>query len=253
MPLSATPLQATLLREQVAGMLRSAIVEMRLEPGERITERQLVESTGVSRATVREALRQLAAEGVVTAMPQRGVIVAAPSKKQARELYEVRAMLEGLAGRMFAGRASDKDVQLLQERFQELQKILLTSSDTREMLAAKARFYDVLFAGADNSTIPALLAPLQAKITMLRAASMSRPGRGESSVAEIRAIVDAIVRRDADAAFAACVHHVEQAAKHAFETLADEPGPGGAKSPAGVTRAPADRPTDRGVSSVVTQ
>jgi GntR family transcriptional regulator, trigonelline degradation regulator len=232
MPLAATPLQASLLREQVAGMLRSAIVEMRLEPGERITERQLVESTGVSRATVREAVRQLAAEGIVTAVPQRGVVVAAPSEKEARELYEVRAMLEGLAGRMFARRGSDEDVRRLQERFEEVQKTLLTSSDAREILAAKAHFYDVLFAGADNSAIATLLAPLQARITSLRAASMSRPGRGESSVIEIRAIVDAIVRRDEDAAFAACVHHVEQAAKHAFESLADEPGLVGIKKSA---------------------
>jgi len=224
MPLAATPLQASLLREQVAGMLRSAITDMRLAPGERITERQLVELTGVSRATVREALRQLAAEGVLTAVPQRGVIVAAPTKQEARELYEVRAMLEGLAGRLFARRASDADVRLLAERFEELKQVFLTSSDTKELLAAKARFYDALFAQAGNATIVTMLSPLQAKITVLRAASMSMPGRRELIVGEIQAILDAIRRRDEDAAFTACVHHVEQAARYAFEALGDKSG-----------------------------
>jgi DNA-binding GntR family transcriptional regulator len=223
MPLVANPLQASLLREQVAGMLRSAITDMTLAPGERITERQLVELTGVSRATVREALRQLAAEGILTAVPQRGVIVAAPTKQEARELYEVRAVLEGLAGRLCARRASDADLRLLGKRFEELRRILAVSSDTKELLTTKARFYEALFAGAGNATIIAMLSPLQAKITVLRAASMSMSGRREVIAAEIQEILDAIMRRDEDAAFAACVYHVEQAARYAFEALEDGP------------------------------
>ena len=67
------------LREQVLELLRDDIVEQRLEPGHRLIERELVEQIGVSRTTIREVLRQLAAEGLVTTIPQKGAVVAAPS------------------------------------------------------------------------------------------------------------------------------------------------------------------------------
>ena len=94
------------LREQVSDLLRREIVEMRLRPGQRLVERELIKQIGVSRTTIREALRELAAEGLVTTIPQKGAIVAIPSPKEAAEVYEVRALLEGLAAREFARNAS---------------------------------------------------------------------------------------------------------------------------------------------------
>ena len=91
------------VREQVLELLRKEIVEMRLRPGQRLVERELIDSFGVSRTTIREALRGLAAEGLVTTIPQKGAIVAIPSAKAAAEVYEVRALLEGAAAREFVG------------------------------------------------------------------------------------------------------------------------------------------------------
>src|SRR6478735_9922967 len=95
------------LREQVLDVLRQAILDFRLKPGQRLIERELIEQTGVSRTTIREVLRQLAAEGLVTTIPQKGTVVASPSVERAAELYEVRAVLEGMAARQFAERATD--------------------------------------------------------------------------------------------------------------------------------------------------
>src|SRR5512146_1240513 len=95
------------LREQVSDLLRREIVSMRLQPGQRLVERELIERIGVSRTTVREALRELAAEGLVTTIPQKGAIVAIPSPKEAAEVYEVRALLEGLAASEFATNADE--------------------------------------------------------------------------------------------------------------------------------------------------
>ena len=67
------------MREQVLDLLRREIVELRMLPGQRLVERELIERIGVSRTTIREALRQLAAEGLVTTIPQKGAIVAVPS------------------------------------------------------------------------------------------------------------------------------------------------------------------------------
>ena len=94
----------------ILDVLRREIVEMRLRPGQQLVERELIERIGVSRTTIREALRQLAAEGLVTTIPQKGAIVAAPSAKQAAELYEVRALLEAAIAKEFALSASDIQV-----------------------------------------------------------------------------------------------------------------------------------------------
>src|SRR6185369_7343119 len=95
-----------LIRSQVLENLRQAILDRRLAPGQRLIERELVELTGVSRTSVREALRELAAEGLVTAIPNRGTIVTSVSAEEARQLYEVRSALEALAGRLFVANAS---------------------------------------------------------------------------------------------------------------------------------------------------
>jgi DNA-binding GntR family transcriptional regulator len=81
------------------------------------------------------------------------------------------------------------------------------------MLGAKDRFYDVLLEGAGNGSVRSILNGLQARVRMLRAASLSAPGRPGQTVAEIRALVAAIEARDADAAAAAAASHVERAAE----------------------------------------
>jgi DNA-binding GntR family transcriptional regulator len=88
------------------------------------------------------------------------------------------------------------------------------------MLEAKRHFYDALFEGAANGTIQDLVERLQARVTVLRATSMSQPGRAKETVEEVREIVEALERRDADAAAAACVRHVEAAARTVFAAMA---------------------------------
>src|SRR5690348_15344785 len=84
------------LRDQVSSALRQAIVERELPPGQRLVERELVDRLQVSRATVRESLRELEAEGLVTVIPQRGAVVATISLQEAADIYEARAAIESL-------------------------------------------------------------------------------------------------------------------------------------------------------------
>ena len=95
------------IRTQVLDNLRKAILTRQLAPGQRLIERELVEMTGVSRTSVREALRELAAEGLVSTAPNKGTAVATLTSEQARQIYEVRAVLEGLAGRLFVENATE--------------------------------------------------------------------------------------------------------------------------------------------------
>jgi DNA-binding GntR family transcriptional regulator len=202
------------LREQVLDLLRQAIVEHRLKPGQRLIERELVEQIGVSRTTIREVLRQLAAEGLVATIPQRGAVVAVPTDEEAAELYEVRAALESLAARRFVERASDSQVRALRAAFTHVvEATTADQADVLGMIQAKDHFYGVLLKGSGNRAIHQILSGLTARVSVLRAASMSQPGRALQSLAELEAIVDAVERRDADAAARACAHHVEMAAR----------------------------------------
>lgn len=228
MPLTPTSLEASLLRDQVCKRLRDAIITMELKPGERLVERELSLSTGVSRATIREALRELASEGLVTVLPQRGVVVRVPTLKEAEELYELRSVIEGLAGRRFAQRASDEQVRELREAHLALAAAHRSHQDITEILARKAEFYDVLFAGADSPTMETIAVGLRTRVNVMRHLSLGTPGREEESVREIEAITDAVEQRDADASERACIAHVQRACEVAMEAMSGwEVGPDG--------------------------
>jgi DNA-binding GntR family transcriptional regulator len=218
------------VREQAADLIRRAIVEMRLKPGERLVERELIEWTGVSRATIREAIRELAAEHLVRTIPQKGAIVAAPTPQEAMEVYEVRAALEGMAARLFCERADVAQRQALRRSFDRIQKVLGSQAGTWAMLEAKGAFYTVLFAGARNEAMVSMISLLQARITVLRAATMAQPGRPAETVEEIRAIIAAIDRCDGDAAAAAATRHVQCASGYALAALRAQPADASAAS-----------------------
>ena len=201
------------VREQVLAQLRSAITEMRLPPGRRLVERELIEQTGTSRTTIREALRQLTAEGLVTSTAHQGTVVASLSVDRAMELYEVRAILEGLAARHFVRHASADQVVRIREAFKAIETAGGQPEPGRAVLAAKKGFYNALFDGAGNVTVQEILEGMQARVTALRSASLAQPGRSAQTIEEIRAIVEALEARDAGRADAACVHHVQQAAQ----------------------------------------
>jgi GntR family transcriptional regulator, trigonelline degradation regulator len=207
------------LRRQVFEVLREEIMEARLRPGQRLVERELTERIGVSRTTVREAIRELAAYGLVTTIPHKGAIVSVPSLQEAAELYDVRALLEGAAARQFAERASPTQVAALRKAFRACERSA-KSEDLRLMVQAKDRFYGVLIEGAGNQTIRGILDGLRARVAALRTTTLDAPGRPQQSVEEIRAIVEAIEARDGEAAAGAASNHVRQAARVLFRTYA---------------------------------
>lgn len=212
------------LRQQVLDVLRQAILTFHFAPGQRLIERELIEEIGVSRTTIREALRELAAEGLVKTIPQKGAVVVAPSPQEAVELYELRAALEVLAVRRFTELASDEQVAELRKAHEELAEAAAKGGGTIRLLKAKDRFYDVLLRGCGNRSVHTTLASVQARLSLLRATSLAQPGRVGRSVQELATMVDAIEARNAEAAVRACNHHIEQAKRAGLEGLA---APGG--------------------------
>jgi DNA-binding GntR family transcriptional regulator len=206
------------LRQQVTDILRADIVSARLEPGGRLVESSLCSRFGVSRPVVREALRQLAAEGLVESVPNQGAVVAQLSLEDAEDLYEVRALLEGHAGELFARRASEEDRAELRQVFERLAKSF-PHEGLVEQLQGKDEFYEVLLRGAGNKVIRSTLLGIHARVQMLRGISMQSPGRFQRSLAELREITDAAVSGEAEAAGAACRRHIENAAGIALAAL----------------------------------
>lgn len=214
------PRVAAPLREQATDRVRSAILDLRLRPGERLIERELTESLGVSRATVREVIRQLAAEGLVTVVPQRGAEVTSLSASDAADIYEMRASLEALAVRRFVQRAGDDQVRALREAVDDIARSAeRAAGEVEDHLGAKDRFYEVLMEGSASGPLQQTLAGLQARVRLLRATSLSAPGRPAQAAEELRAVVDAVEARDADAAAEACVRHIRNAAATATAQL----------------------------------
>lgn len=206
------------LRQQVLEMLRRAIVTFEFEPGQRLVEKVLCDRFAVSRTVVREALRQLESEGLVTIVPNRGPVVTVLTDAEAEQLFETRAVLEALAGRLFARRASAADREALTQTLDAV-RAAFDDGDLTKVLAAKDHFYDVLFSGAGNEIIRQQLLAVHARVSLLRGLSLQAEGRVPHTMNELQAIVRAAVAGDEDAAWAACEAHVNAAAAVALEQL----------------------------------
>jgi DNA-binding GntR family transcriptional regulator len=208
------------LRDQVLAIVRQAILDFRYKPGQRLIERELIEQIGVSRTTIREVLRELDAEGLVATIPQKGAIVVVPTPAEAADLYDVRASLEALAARRFVERAADEQVAQLRRAVERFAAAVAAGAETLDLLRAKDAVYEVLLDGAGSPAIRAMLGGLQARVRMLRAASLSQRGRPAVSVQEMRSLCDAVEARDAEAAAAACASHLQAAARTGIEAVA---------------------------------
>lgn len=213
---SAVKRTAAPLRQEVVVALRRAIVTAEFAPGQRLVESVLCEKFAVSRTVVREVLRQLEAEGLVTIVPNRGPEVATLTTREAENLYEVRLALESMAGGLFAERATAAQCTELLQCLNEV-KNAMASDDANRKLEVKDQYYDVLLAGAGNDEICKLLRIVNARTQVLRMYSLSAENRGPSTVAEITRITTAAaISRDPHEARNACEDHVRSAAAAAL-------------------------------------
>jgi DNA-binding GntR family transcriptional regulator len=211
------------IREQVASILRDAIIEMRLAPGQLLIERELCEMTQASRPSVREALRQLEAEGLVESLSGRGTIVSTASPELATQVMEVRVELERLAIELFIKNASDDDIAAFRDAVAEVRATLPESGDATAMgtLRAVNRVYEVLLAGAGNPMLTQMVNMLQRRVNQVRAVSLEQPGRATQNLIELEAMLDSLERRDVKSARSAAAFHVQQEARVALAALAD--------------------------------
>jgi DNA-binding GntR family transcriptional regulator len=195
----ASTASASLAASRVVPQLREAIIEGRLEPGRRLSEVEIGELCGVSRTPAREAFAQLEREGLVVTVARAGAYVATIDQRQVDEIYETREAIETQAARLAARRLGAVGAARLEERLAALAAALETG-DTPAYTAELDRFYDVLLDLAGNQTLRRSYEALSGPVRRLRRIAMRHPGRIAASLDHARAIVDAISRRDEDAA-----------------------------------------------------
>ncbi len=194
----------------VVDALRERIMGGGIAPGDRLVESKLSDELGVSRMPVREALRQLAAEGLVTIEPRRGASVTAFSPEQVRELVEVRATLEGLNAKLAAQRHDARQIAEM-ERILAQGTRLAQSDDQAALLEMNQLFHDALGSIAANSVLQELMRSLRDR-TALIFAPLNRE-RGEQNWDEHAAILRAVIKGDAELASLLAMRHVYNAAQ----------------------------------------
>lgn len=210
------PREETSLRERTTNMLRTAILDGVLAPGQKLSERELCESLAVSRPCLREALQHLQAEGLITIIPHKGPEVTSISLPEVRDIYEVRASLESLAGRGFALHATPAQRAALRDKLNELGQL---GDDKAALLTLKNQFYDILVEGCGNLVAGQMLKQLNNRVTVLRRISMAQPGRMPQTLQELDAIVSAIEASDAETAARLCSAHVQKAAENVIRSM----------------------------------
>jgi DNA-binding GntR family transcriptional regulator len=206
-------------RDLVLRKLRDAILSGHFRPGQRLPERELVQQMGVSRTPIREALRKLELEGLVTTIPYKGPVVTAPTLKDAQALYEVRASLEGLAIELFARRSDLEAVERLHAQVAAAERAWGRRS-IPGVLAANNALHDEIAAGCGNVLLQQMLANLRDRIVLLRVKSLSYPDRPKHSIAEHRAILRQISRGQATGARRLMERHIIHAWRAARAQLA---------------------------------
>lgn len=202
------------VRKQAENQLRRAISEGHFAPGEHLPDRALQEMMQVSRTVVREAIRQLEAEGLVETVPHRGSFVKIISPDEARQIYAVREVLEALAAREFTNNASPEQLDALEGALNAI-----AAHSEASLISMKQTFYDVLLDGCGNVYVKKMLSQILNQNMRLRATTMSDPKRLPKTVEELKKLVEAARRKDPVAAGKAMQLHVRNAAKAALAIL----------------------------------
>ena len=195
--MSALSLAPRALYEEVAELLRQRIFRRELEPGSWIDETRLAEEYGISRTPLREALKVLATEGLVTMKMRRGAYVTEVSEQDMAEVYHLLALLESDAVGVVAQSASEAQLRELQALHQELAGAV---ADRDRFFAVNERFHTRVLEIAGNKWRNQMVADLRKVMKLNRQQSLLKSGRIEESLQEHAQVLDALLARDAPAA-----------------------------------------------------
>jgi DNA-binding GntR family transcriptional regulator len=202
-----TPLRPASLHEEVATRLRAMVFDGQLQPGQWVDEMALARQWQISRTPLREALKVLAAEGLVQLTPRRGCTVTHLSEEDADDLFPIMAMLEGRCAYEAVQRATDADIAELKRLHAELERHA-AAHDVDGYYRGNHVFHSRLQELADNRWLDRVTGDLRRFIRLLRGRQLNRAGRIDDSIEEHRRLIAAIEARDAARAQALMHDHL---------------------------------------------
>lgn len=205
--------------KDVYNYLRSAIVNEKLKPGDRIVERKIAEKLKVSRTPIREAIRKLEQDGLVSHLPQRGVVVKSLTAKDVWELYTIRSVLEGLAARLATERISPEEIDQLEIIFSQMEKAL--GADERDFFDELHRnFHRQIVKAAQSPRLEQMVSSMAEYMIIFSRVGYDAPGRRREAISEHRTLLDAIKNGQVEQAEQIAKRHTERSCEAYFIQLA---------------------------------
>jgi DNA-binding GntR family transcriptional regulator len=196
--------------EMVYRHLKKDIDTGALPPDSRLVELAIAAEFGVSRTPVREALKRLAAENLVLADPSRGMVVHRPDAAEIEYVFVVREVLDGLAAHLAAHRITESELGKLELIVESMSQAIAT--DRREQIVmANQRFHDVIYGAAGNPVLTRIASELRDYVRRYSTLPFASPDRVQDVLAEHQGILDALCKRDQDAARQASGKHLSAA------------------------------------------
>jgi DNA-binding GntR family transcriptional regulator len=195
------------LYEEVADQLRVRIFAHELAPGTWIDEQTLAKEFGISRTPLREAIKVLAAEGLITMKLRRGAYVTEVNRGDLEQIFTILSLLEGQAAKEAATKAQEKDLNELDDMHLRLEKAA-ADRNLDQFFEVNVRFHERIIAIANNPWMTGVIADLRKVLKLQRKDSLSRTGRLQSSLSEHRETLKALLERDPIAAEQAMRTHL---------------------------------------------
>jgi len=195
------------LSDMVYDHLRNGIIEGRYKTGECLVEMKIAEELSVSRTPVREALKQLELEDLVSSLPNRGVIVKGFTREDYRDVYTIRHLLEGLAAFWAAERIRPDQLDQLGEVV-ELMDLYTRKNDVEHLVRLDTMFHEIIYEACNSRTLKHVLASLHHNTHMARQSSLTVPDRAPKSLEEHKKIYAAIAAHDSASAKAYMEQHI---------------------------------------------
>ncbi len=208
------------LAQEVAGNIREAIISGKLKPGEKIIENELAHKMKISRSPIREALRILGKDGLVTLTPRRRAEVAEISHKEVKEIYAIRANLESLAAMLAISSLNPEQIRRMENLLKKM-SIETKKNDINGILKLNEKFHDILLKSSDNIKLDQLIHSLRVQIQRFRVASLSLPGRLKEVLSEHQKIMDACRRRDSSLVEECVKEHIIRAGNRLLKNLGE--------------------------------
>lgn len=197
------------LYEEVADLIRDKIFTHELAPGSWIDEKQLTDQFGISRTPLREAIKVLASEGLITMKIRRGAYVTEVDTQEIPQIFHVIALLEGNACKAVALNASDKELESLDALHLKLEKAA-ADRDIDRFFELNQDFHDKIQEISGNRWMRKVITDLRQVLKLQRRNSLTKLGRLEQSLQEHRLILSAIIARKGDLAQELMMNHLKQ-------------------------------------------